>query len=125
MDPQRVIERIESYARDTLLPQMRREHADAVIEISKIAAAPGLDASEQAAITQLVRALTADQDKHKVAYGTEAGLFQRAGVPTVVCGPGNIEQAHKPNEFVALEQLVASESFIRKLITSLEVDVYV
>ena len=122
MDPQRIIEQIESYARDTLLPQMRREHADAAIEISKIAAAPGLDASEQAAITQLVRALTADDRKHKVAYGTEAGLFQRAGVPTVVCGPGNIEQAHKANEFVSLEQVAACESFVRKLINSLEVD---
>jgi acetylornithine deacetylase len=125
MDPQRIIERIESYARDTLLPQMRREHADAAIEISKIAAAPGLDGSEQAAITQLVRALTADQDKRKVAYGTEAGLFQRAGIPTVVCGPGNIEQAHKPNEFVTLEQIAMSESFICKLIHSLEVDAHV
>jgi acetylornithine deacetylase len=125
MDPQAILAQIETYARDTLLPQMRREHPDAAIEISEIAAAPGLDASEQAAITQLVRALTADQAKRKVAYGTEAGLFQRAGIPTVVCGPGNIEQAHKPNEFVSLEQLGASESFIRKLIISLEVHAHV
>lgn len=122
MDPQAIIAQIEAYVQETLLPQMRREHPGAAIEISKIAAAPGLDASEQAAITQLVRALTADQDKRKVAYSTEAGLFERAGVPTVVCGPGSIEQAHKPNEFVSLEQLAASESFIRKLIASLEVN---
>lgn len=101
---------------------MLREHPNAAIEFSKIAAAPGLDATEQAAITQLVRALTADQDKRKVAYGTEAGLFERAGIPSVVCGPGNIEQAHKPNEYVELSQLAACEQFLRKFIRSMSAD---
>jgi len=83
------------------------------------ASAPALEASEQAAITQLVRALTNDQDTRKVAYGTEGGLFQNAGMPTVVCGPGHIEQAHKPDEFVAIDQLVACDNFLRKLGQSL------
>jgi acetylornithine deacetylase len=121
LDPEPIFARIEAYARDTLLPQMRREHPQAAIEFSKISASPGLDATEQAAITQLVRALTANQARHKVAYGTEAGLFQLAGVPSIVCGPGNIEQAHKPNEFVTLEQLAACESFVNKLIRAVEV----
>lgn len=119
LDPEAIFARIDAYARDTLLPRMRREHASAAIEISKIASAPGLDASEQAAISQLVSALTADTQKRKVAYGTEAGLFQLAGVPSIVCGPGNIEQAHKPNEFVSLEQIVACEAFIEKFIHSM------
>jgi acetylornithine deacetylase len=51
-----------------------------------------------------------------VAYGTEAGLFQEAGIPSVVCGPGNIQQAHKPNEFIEISQVAACEQFIRKLI---------
>ncbi len=122
LDPEAIFARIERYARETLLPQMRREHASAAIEFTKIAAAPGLDAAEQAAITQLVRTLTADQAQRKVAYGTEAGLFARAGIPSVVCGPGDIEQAHKANEFVALEQLVACESFLRKLIHGMSLD---
>lgn len=71
---------------------------------------------ERAAITQLVRALTADQDKRKVAYGTEVGFFEGAGIPSVVCGPGNIEQAHKQNEYVDLVQLAVREQFLRKLI---------
>ena len=89
-----------------------------VEKIKSAGAAPALDASEQDAITQLVRALTKDADKRKVAYGTEAGQFQRAGVPSIVCGPGNIEQAHKPNEFVSLEQIAQCESFLHKLIRS-------
>ena len=49
----------------------------------------------------------------KVSYGTEAGLFQKMGVPTVICGPGDIAQAHRPNEFVALEQLAQCEAFMQ------------
>jgi acetylornithine deacetylase len=122
LDPAVVFARIERYANETLLPQMRREHPNAAIEFTRIAAAPGLDATEQAAITQLVRALTGDRDTRKVAYGTEAGLFALAGVPSVVCGPGDIEQAHKPNEYVELAQLDACESFLRKFIRSMSVD---
>jgi acetylornithine deacetylase len=122
LDPDAIFARIERYARETLLPKMQREHAAAAIEFTKIAAAPGLDAAEQAAITQLVRTLTADQAQRKVAYGTEAGLFARAGIPSVVCGPGDIEQAHKANEFVSLAQLAACEGFLRKLIHGMSVE---
>jgi acetylornithine deacetylase len=122
LDPDAIFARIERYARETLLPKMQHEHASAAIEFTKIAAAPGLDAAEQAAITQLVRTLTADQAQRKVAYGTEAGLFARAGIPSVVCGPGDIEQAHKANEFVSLAQLAACEGFLRKLIHGMSVD---
>ena len=59
----------------------------------------------------------AGQNKHgKVGFGTEAGLFQqRAGIPTVVCGPGDIAQAHKPNEFITLEQVRRGEAFMARL----------
>ena len=124
LDPEAVFTRIQRYAHETLLPQMRREHPNAAIEFTKIAAAPGLDASEQAAITELVRALTANRETRKVAYGTEAGLFARAGVPSIVCGPGDIEQAHKPNEYVELAQLAACEDFLRKFIHSMSVDAH-
>lgn len=122
LDPNRVLARIESYAQGTLLPKMQQEFAGAAIEFARVATAPGLDASEQAEITQLVRGLTQDQEKRKVAYGTEAGLFALAGVPSIVCGPGNIEQAHKADEYVALEQLFACEAFLGKLIQSLSLD---
>ena len=119
MSAQSIQANVEAYVRDELLPRMRQEYAQAGIEIDVGASAPALEASEQAAITQLVRALTHDQDMRKVAYGTEGGLFQNSGMPTVMCGPGHIEQAHKPDEFVAIEQLAACDTFLRKLGQSL------
>lgn len=111
--------RVERYVREELLPRMQAEYADARIEIETGASAPGMDASEDAAITQLARALTADRVTRKVAYGTEAGLFHNVGIPTVVCGPGDIQQAHKPNEFIELSQLADCEKFLRRLGQSL------
>ncbi|RZL54250.1 MAG: acetylornithine deacetylase [Variovorax sp.] len=110
---------VEQYVRDDLLPRMRKEYADADIDIANTAAAPGMETAEQEAIAELVRALTGDRETRKVAYGTEGGLFQQAGIPTVICGPGHIEHAHKPDEFVALDQLAACEGFLRKLGRSL------
>jgi acetylornithine deacetylase len=118
--PEAVFERIESWARDNLLPKMRAEHPDAAIDFRRLSSSPGLDAAEEAAITQLVRALTGDPQRRKVAYGTEAGLFAQAGIPTVVCGPGHIEQAHRANEYVSLEQLASGERFLQQLIHGLE-----
>jgi acetylornithine deacetylase len=106
------------YASQTLVPQMQRRNASADIVFEKIATAPPLDAAEQAALTQLVRALRRDKDTRKVSYATESGLFREAGIPSIVCGPGSIEQAHKPNEFVELEQLAMCEGFLKKVIAS-------
>ena len=119
VDPASIIARIDTYARDVLLPRMRTEHADAAITFRELSSSPGLDTADEAAITQLVRALNADREKRKVAYGTEAGLFARAGIPTIVCGPGSIDQAHRANEYVSLEQLVDCERFLRQLIHGL------
>ncbi|MFT4192249.1 MAG: acetylornithine deacetylase [Comamonas sp.] len=119
LSPERIQAEVEQYVQDDLLPRMRQEYAEARVEIETGASAPALETSEQEAITQLVRALTADTATRKVAYGTEGGLFQNAGIPTVVCGPGYIEQAHKPDEFVEIAQLDACENFLRKLGRSL------
>ncbi|RYF61654.1 MAG: acetylornithine deacetylase [Comamonadaceae bacterium] len=120
VDTAPIIGRIKDFAQNTLLPMMKSEHAGAAIDFELLASAPTLDASEQAAITQLVRLLTQDRATRKVAYGTEAGLFQQMGIPSVLCGPGNIEQAHKANEYVTLEQLALCEDFVRKLIVSMQ-----
>ena len=120
VDTAPIIGRIKDFAQNTLLPMMKSEHAGAAIDFELLASAPTLDASEQAAITQLVRSLTQDRATRKVAYGTEAGLFQQMGIPSVLCGPGNIEQAHKANEYVTLEQLALCEDFVRKLIVSMQ-----
>ncbi len=115
MSPDRLREQVESYVQDELLPRMRKEFDGASVDFETVASAPGLETAEQEAVTELVRALTGDQDVRKVAYATEGGLFQGIGIPTVICGPGHIEHAHKPDEYVAIEQLQACEGFLRKL----------
>ncbi|WP_454691030.1 acetylornithine deacetylase [Achromobacter aloeverae] len=119
MSPQDIQADIQRYVSEQLLPRMRAEFPEARVDIEAGAAAPGLEASEQAAITSLVRALTRDTATRKVAYATEAGLFQGIGIPTVVCGPGHIVQAHKPDEYVALDQLAACIGFLRRIGQSL------
>jgi len=119
VDPKGIYQEILRYAEHELVPKMRLTREEANITFETISTAPALDAAEQAAINGLVRALRRDTDTRKVAYATEAGLFQTAGIPSIVCGPGNIEQAHKANEFVELEQLAACEKFLQKLIVSL------
>ena len=69
-----------------------------------------------AQVVALAQELSGVRDIDKVSFGTEGSQFQRAGIPTVVCGPGSIEQAHKPNEYVTLDQVAQCERFIRRLI---------
>jgi acetylornithine deacetylase len=78
----------------------------------------GLAASETDAIVQWAMQLAGNNTVGKVSYGTEAGLFQQMGVPSVICGPGDIAQAHRPNEFVSLEQLAQCEAFMDRMIDS-------
>lgn len=113
---QAVLKKIQDYIHQDAVPRMLAENPAGRVDIEQLASAPGLDAAEEAAITQLVRALTRDTQVRKVAYGTEAGLFQAAGVPSVICGPGNIEQAHRPDEYVELDQIAQCEKFLTALI---------
>ncbi|KAF3999626.1 acetylornithine deacetylase [Glaciimonas immobilis] len=99
-----------------LLPEMQLVEPNAKIAFEWLASAPGLNTKEHDAIVQLAASLSRNKTTGAVSYGTEAGLFQRAGIPTVVCGPGNIEQAHRPNEFVALEQIAQCEAFMMRLL---------
>lgn len=115
MQPQDLIAKMEVYIRDHLLPKMKQETMDADIELDFKGSVPGLEGDEKSAIIALARALTHESKKLKVSYATEGGLFQQAGIPTIICGPGNIEQAHRPNEFVMLEQLQKCEAFLRAL----------
>lgn len=117
VNPDIIRHQLDQYIENELLPAMRKEIAHAKIEIESIAAAPGLEASEQAALTKLVREVTQDKIIKKVAYATEAGLFQKAGIPTVVCGPGNIEQAHRANEYITIEQLTKCEIFLWEIVS--------
>ena len=112
---ERLYQEIQDFAA-TLLPEMKRVEPLAAIDFEFLSSAPGLNMEESDAIVQLAAALSRNVANGAVSYGTEAGLFQQAGIPTVVCGPGNIEQAHRPNEFVALSQLAQCEAFLTRLI---------
>lgn len=119
VDSAAIFRRIEDYARATLVPEMRKTRAEADIVFERVAASPSFEADERAELAKLVRSLARDQDTRKVAYATEAGLFQDSGIAAVVCGPGDIDQAHKPDEFVALDQIARCEDFLTRLIASL------
>ena len=80
---------------------------------------PGLVPEENGVAEELVRRITGDNADHVVSYGTEAGHFQAAGISAVICGPGNIEQAHQANEYISLEQFAAGEAFLNKVVDSL------
>jgi acetylornithine deacetylase len=115
-DPVALLAEVTGYANNTLLPAMREISAEAAIEFEQITSFPGLRIADDDPVTELVKALSGSNDTAKVSFGTEGGLFQAAGVPTVVCGPGSIEQAHKPDEFLSIDQIVRCEAFLRRLI---------
>lgn len=81
---------------------------------------PSLKPETDGMAETLVRYVTGDNGSHVVSYGTEAGQFQREGYSVVVCGPGNIEQAHQPNEFISVNQLEAGVAFIKDIIEKLK-----
>ena len=106
---------IRSYS-EQLVREMQLTDASAGIDLKWMSQTAGLAANETDAIVQWAMRLSNNPSVGKVSYGTEAGLFQKMGVPSVICGPGDIAQAHSPNEFVALEQLVQCEAFVNRIL---------
>jgi len=104
-DAEFVKTQIEAYVTDTLLPAMRAVHPGAAITTDVIGEVDGLEPMDENAARDLIAALTGANGADVVAFGTEAGLFQKLGASVVVCGPGSISQAHKPDEYVSLSQM--------------------
>ena len=98
-----------------LEPGMQRVAPDAGFRFETICEIPSFLGSVDDPVTRLAQELTGEKGTTLVAFGTEAGLFKNAGIPTVVCGPGSIQQAHQPDEFVSLEQLARCEAFMQGL----------
>jgi acetylornithine deacetylase len=113
-DENYVPDRITALTRK-LEPAMKAVSPDAGIHFEQANAIPGLAAEKNSPAEQLALHCSHTNSTHTVSYGTEAGLFQQAGIPAVVCGPGSIEQAHKPDEFIAVSELQACEVFLRRL----------
>ncbi|RUQ94596.1 acetylornithine deacetylase [Legionella septentrionalis] len=107
---------MQNYINETLLPEMRQTYPGAEVYLNLISDAPGFTAHENALITTLLRHVTGINKRMKVSYSTEAGIFQRANIPTIICGPGSIEQAHQADEFITLEQLAICEKVLRNTI---------
>ncbi len=114
-DPEAAIRELRAFADERLLPEMRAVRPEAAIEFAELSSFPSFDTPVDAEITRLVASLTGANGTGKVSFGTEAGLYHEAGIPTVVCGPGSIEQAHKPDEFIDLDQIAQCEAFLRRL----------
>jgi len=107
---------IDAYIRETLEPQMKAIDPSTGFTIEELSSIPGLNMDPGDEVVTFAKSLAGRNDHGKVAFGTEAGLFQQnAGIPTVVCGPGSVDQAHKPNEFVSLDQVRQCEQFMEKL----------
>jgi acetylornithine deacetylase len=116
-DADALVGEIEAFARRELEPGMKAVDPSCGIDLEVYAGFPGLDTPPDAPVVTLAKSLAGRNDHAKVAYGTEAGLFQTiAEIPTVVIGPGFIDQAHKADEWIAAEQLAKCEAFVDRLI---------
>src|SRR4030095_16712198 len=114
-DPERLLAEFKDHLATRLEREMRAIDAGAGFSIEPLSAIPVLDAGPETEIVGLAQELSGHTEIGKVSFGTEGSQFQRAGIPTVVCGPGSIEEAHKPNEYVTLEQIAQCEAFMRRL----------
>ncbi len=103
---------IDKFANETLLPEMKKVFSESNIKKEIIGEVTGFDRVKKSEACELVSSLTGDNSREVVSFGTEAGLFQEIGMSTVVCGPGSIEQAHKVDEFIELNELKKCLKFL-------------
>ncbi len=106
---------VVAYAK-SLEPAMKKVAPAAGFEFETICEIPSFLGSKDDPVTRLAQELSGEKSTTLVAFGTEAGLFKNAGISTVVCGPGSIQQAHQPDEYVSLEQLARCEAFMQGLV---------
>ncbi|MGE8383256.1 MAG: acetylornithine deacetylase [Pseudomonas putida] len=115
-EAQAVADQLQTYAEAELLPRMRKVNAASDIRLQPLSAYPGLATSADSEAARLVALLSGTDEFGTVAFGTEGGLFDQAGIPTVVCGPGSMDQGHKPDEFVSVEQLRGCDAMLLRLV---------
>ena len=96
---------LDKYASEILLPEMIKVYPNSSIKKKIIGEIVGFDREAKSDACELISSLTGDNSRQVVSFGTEAGLFQEIGISTVVCGPGSIEQAHKIDEYIFLDEL--------------------
>jgi len=114
-DPRDAKARLHQFIDQDLLPRMRRLHADSSVTTESIIAVPWLDAEADGPAERLAIACCGHGGCQTVAFATEAGLFQAAGLSAIICGPGSITDAHRPNEFITLDQMREGGAFLDRL----------
>ena len=118
-DPIEIMQRIHHYTEELLIKEMHKISAKTNITFSEKINYPGLNISETINPVKQVKDILNDTKHKKVIFGTEGGLFKKKlNIPTIVCGPGSINQAHKPDEYIAIEQMEKGGKFIDKLISN-------
>ncbi len=108
--------RVDRFIAADLLPRMRAIHPEAAIETETMVAVPPLVPLPGSPAEALARRLTGVNTTTTVSFASEAGLFQAAGIPAIICGPGSIDVAHKPNEFITRDELAAGQAFLDRLL---------
>ena len=112
------LKELETFIKDELLPEMRAVAPNSGVSLDIHSHIPALDPDDDSEIVRLALQLTGANAPGAISFATEAGLYQGIGIPTIVCGPGDIAQAHRPDEFVALDQLALCETFLGDLIAA-------
>jgi acetylornithine deacetylase len=111
-DADYVTNEIDKFANEKLLPDMKKVFPESFIKKEVIGEVVGFNRLDQSEACEFVSSITGDNSREVVSFGTEAGLFQEVGISTVVCGPGSIEQAHKIDEFIELNEIKKCLKFL-------------
>ena len=104
------------YVRDVVEPEMQAVNAYTKVEVEVHANVPGFEASADSEAVQLAKQLSGQNTTEVAPYAAESGQYQKAGFSVAMCGPGSIDQAHQPNEYISVDQLEQGTEFIRRLI---------
>jgi acetylornithine deacetylase len=113
-DPDAMTAELRRHA-EAILPEMHALSPKTGIAFDEYNAIPALSADADSEVVRLAQSLSGANSVGKVSFGTEGGLYQQAGIPTVICGPGSIEQAHRPNEWIDVDQVRQCEAFMGRL----------
>ena len=114
-DGRALLDEVQAYVDEILLPQMRAVSPEAAINVTCEADVPALWADESSAAVQLIHQITGLNHSEVVSFGTDAGHFEQVGISTVVFGPGSIDQAHKPDEFIELSEISNCLRFLERI----------
>ena len=107
-----LINEIRMHIERDLIPKMQARSTETGIFLKITSDVPGLQTTEEADVVAFAKNASGENTTEKISFCTEGGVLQKAGIPTIICGPGSVEQAHKPNEFVTEAQLRKAENFL-------------